>query len=78
LSQVSSAAPGASSGVRYSSGCPDIFVAENCKQREGIYELWFMNYDVGNRSIVAEAERGGLEKMRNFLIGLPLLLGVIF
>jgi hypothetical protein len=37
-----------------------------------------MNYDVGNRSIEAEAERGGLEKMRNFLIGLPLLLGVIF
>jgi hypothetical protein len=37
-----------------------------------------MNYDVGNRSIEAEAELGGLEKMRNFLIGLPLLLGVIF
>jgi len=37
-----------------------------------------MNYDVGNRSIEAEAELGGLEKMLNFLIGLPLLLGVIF
>ena len=43
-----------------------------------IFELWFMNYDVGNRSIEAEAELGGLEKMRNFLIGLPLLLGVLF
>ena len=37
-----------------------------------------MNYDVGNRSIEAKAELGGLEKMRNFLIGLPLLLGVLF
>ncbi len=33
---------------------------------------------VGTRSIEAEAELGSLDKMRNFLIGLPLLLGVLF